>query len=243
MTNGLLVVIPAIMRETTDLCVESILAKDSAAGFSPDELLIVDNSRDGWGNTYGLRTYRDPDGHNLGVARAWNVGACEVLERGLDYLVICSASMRFGPILHTTWRAQIEEFWGARVIEAQTHSWHAIALHRSTFERIGLFDPAFYPAYIEQIDWCYRLRMVGWEQGFVRITFNAMSMGVAMHAPLVSCPAAPLLGHYRSKWGGDKGEERWTLPYGDRPLDHILEDPIPVLAQRYGLGEYGKGWW
>lgn len=243
MNGELLVVLPVIMRETTDICVDSLLMNNSAAGLSPEEILIVDNTRDGWAPEYGLRTYRDPDGHNLGVARAWNVGAQEVLDRGLDYLVLMSASMRFGPELHTTWRRQMTEFWGAKVIEADGHSWHLIALHRSCFERIGIFDGNFYPAYGESIDWCYRLRMIGWEQGFVRVWVNALSQGVALHANMVRTLPAPWLDYYARKYGGAKGEETFTMPFGSKPLDYWEDIPIPVLAERYGLGEHGVGWW
>lgn len=243
MTGELLVVIPVLTHTYADICIESVLAKNSAAGFAPNEILVVDNTRDGTASRYGLRTHRDPDGHNLGVARSWNVGAREVLDRGLDYLVICSSVMQFGPILHTTWRAQLEDYWGARVIEAHIHSWHAIALHRSTFERVGLFDGNFYPAYGESIDWCYRLRMVGWEQGFSKISFNALSQGHGLHTNVVRCLPAPWLDYYARKWGGAKGDEAFTAPFGDRPLDYWEDIPVPVLAQRYGLGEYGVGWW
>lgn len=241
---SLLVVLPVIAQHTTDLCVPSLFATDNAFEIPPDDVLIVDNSREGWAQTrYGLRTYRDPDGHNLGVGRAWNIGAREVMDRNLDYLVMLSASMLFGPILHTTWLRQMRTFWGADVIEAEGHSWHCIAIHRRLFELVGLFDPAYYPGYHEQIDWCTRLRILGLEGTWPKVWVNAMSQGVALHAPLIECPAAPLLAYYRQKWNGDKGEELWDRPWGDKPMGYFVEEPIPVLAQRYGLGEYGVGWW
>lgn len=244
--SGLLVVLPVIIPETADVCVASILRADSSMGIAPADVLIVDNSRDGFAAKYaadGFQVHRDPDGHNLGVAGAWNVGARAMLDEGRDYLVLLSASVEFGPRLHCTWLWQMEQFWGAKVIEADGHSWHLIALHRSCFERIGLFDANFYPAYFEQIDWCYRLRMIGWEQGWVRVWVNALSRGVAAHNHLVACPAAPLLAYYAAKWGGPKGEETWVQPYGVKPLDYWEPTPIPVLAERYGLGEEGVGWW
>jgi glycosyltransferase involved in cell wall biosynthesis len=237
--SGLVVVLPVIGRETADICIDSLLRNNSAAGLSRDEILIVDNSRKGWGSQYGLRAYRDPDDHNLGVARSWNVGAREVLDRDLDYLVIMSTAMRFGPELHTTWKRQMEEFWGAKVIEADGHSWHLIALHRTCFEKVGFFDENFYPAYFEQTDWCYRLRMAGWEHGFIRVWVNALSQGHALHNHLVSCPAEPLLDYYAQKWGGKKGEETFVQPFGSKPLGYWELATIPELAARYGLTE----WW
>lgn len=276
-----LVVLPVITSTYADRCVASILDEDGSSGFDPGRVLIVDNSRDGFAEMrYGgghagdddgrsppafwndrardLRFYRDPDGHNLGTSRAWNIGAREVLGRGLDYLVICSASMLFGPIYNTTFTRQLA-WWRvgpepdrdprgegyANVVEALGHSFHLIAFHRRVFETVGVFCPAFYPGYFEAVDFSRRMSMVGMEGGsrWQKVWVNAMSQAVGGHLDVIACPAGPLLKVYRDRWGGDKGEERYTLPEGDKPLDYFVEEPIPVLAERYGLGEYGEGWW
>lgn len=238
--TGLRAVLPVVDADLAEACVASILAPDSACGLNPEQITVVDNTRHGLDGRWPLPTWRDPDGHNLGVARSWNVAAEQVLaDPGCDYLVIMSASLLFGPELHTTWAAQMDTWWGAKVIEADGLSWHLIALHRTCLERVGLFDPAFYPAYFEQTDWCYRLKVIGWEQGFARVWVNALCQGAARHTAVVSCPARPLLDHYEAKWGGPKGSERFVLPYGSLPLDHIETEPVETLADRYGL----EVWW
>lgn len=238
--SGLLAVIPVMLTETADICIESILMADSAAGLDRDEILIVDNSREGWAaERYGLRTHRDPDGHNLGVGRSWNVGAREVLERDLDYLVVMSASMRFGPMLHTTWKRQMETFWGSHLIESEGHSWHLIAIHRTVFETVGLLDQNFHPAYSEADDLVTRMVLGGMPLSWPRAWVNALSQGVAVHVQHVSCPWGPLRDYYATKWGGPKGEEVYTLPFGDQPLDYWEDTPIPELARRYRL----ETWW
>lgn len=238
--SGLLTVLPVMLKETADICIGSMLPEDSAAGLSRDEVLIVDNSREGWAEErYGLRTYRDPDGHNLGVARSWNVGAREVLNRGLDYLVLMSASMRFGPMLHTTWVRQMETFWGSHLIESEGHSWHLIAIHREALERVGLFDGAFYPGYVEADDWITRMVLAGLPTSWPRAWVNALSQGVAIHVQELSCPWGPLRDYYAAKWGGPKGEEVFTRPWDSESLDYFEDVPIPELARRYKL----ETWW
>jgi hypothetical protein len=76
-----LVVLPVITSDVADACVASLKRPDSAAGVDlASDLLVVDNTRAGWAaERYGLPTDRDPDGHNLGVARAWNVGIDRLL--------------------------------------------------------------------------------------------------------------------------------------------------------------------
>lgn len=239
----ILAVVPVISAHTADVCIPSMLREDSSFGLKPEEILLVDNSREGWAGKYGLNTYRDPDNHQLGVARAWNIGAQQVLNEGIDYLIVVSTSMLFGPDLHTTWRRQMETFEGSNIIENSGNSWHLTAIHRAMFERVGLFDSNFYPYAIEQIDWCRRLHVLGLEGGWPKPWVNAMSTGVAAHNMIVSTPAGPLLRYYEDKWNGPKGEEKWDRPWGDKDLSYFEDVPIPVLAERYGLGEYGVGWW
>jgi GT2 family glycosyltransferase len=43
----------------------------------------------------------------------------------------------------------------------------AMAIRRSTWDTIGLFDDGFYPAYYEEVDYCYRARRHGLEIGYV----------------------------------------------------------------------------
>lgn len=232
-----LTVIPVIDRAIADRCVESILMDSSASGIDKDDILIIDNTREGLGDYYGLRVYRDPEGHNLGVGRAWNIGAREVVNKKLDYLTIMSQSMLFGPVKETTWIRQMKTFEGANCIEADGHSWHLIAFHRRVFELIGYFDENFYPGYFEAIDFGYRLRMLNMEGGWPRVWVNALSQSVGRHSDMVLAP--PLLAYYREKWGGDKGEEKYVLPFGDKPLGYFEDTSIPDLAKKYEL----KEWW
>lgn len=225
-------------------CLDTIVTVDpntSAAGFGLGELLVIDNTRNGLDLTGLIDVYRDPDGHNLGVARSWNVGIRRALaDPDCDYVVLMSACMRFGPILHTTWRRQMETFWGETVIEADGHSWHLIAFHRRVFETVGLFDENFYPAYFEAIDFGYRMRLRDMEYGWRHVWVNALSADVGHGAKTgVSLPAPPLLKYYREKWNGDKGEERFVLPFGNMPIGYWPEYSIPELAEHYGL----ETWW
>ncbi len=244
--SGLLVVLPVLVAETADCCTRSILRDDSAFGIPPSDVLIVDNSRDGFAAKYeqeGFRYYRDPDSHQLGVARSWNIGARAVLAEGQDYLVLLSASMLFGPVMNSTWLWEMERLWGENVVEAETHSHHLIAFHRRVMETVGLWDENFWPAYFEAEDYSYRMRQVGWEGGWRRVSVNALSTRVAGHLRYVHCPADPLLAYRERKWGGPKMAETFTLPFGDMPLGYWPAATIPELAERYGYGPRGELWW
>ncbi len=254
--TSLLAVLPVIWEETAAPCIESIVAADSSLGFSPDEILVVDNSREwfakDWTRRYGVQVYRDPDGHNLGVARSWNVAAQRVLDGELDWFVIVSASMLFFPELHTTFRREIEAnlSWNdepSLIVECMGHSWHLIAIARSTLEQVGLFDPNYYPAYWEATDWACRMRLLGLEQrSWPRVWCNAASIGHAVHVDQArwgapSCPAAPLTAYYAAKWGAMSPLERYVTPWNiaGAPLDEWPDFSIPDLARLYAL----DCWW
>lgn len=235
-------VLPILDRDIGDKCVQSILMENSAAGIDPKDLLIIDNTKEGGIKYDGIEVYRDRHGHNIGVSGAWNIGARRVVEEQLDFLVIMSASLLFGPGLHTTWTRQMSNHTGYHVIENTGNSWHLIAFKRIVFETIGYFDENFYPAYFEAVDFARRLELGFPDVGIDRwanLWCNVMSTGIAQHIPLVDCPAAPLLAYYKKKWGGDKQEETFTTPYGNQGLDYWEPVSIPRIAAKYKLDK----WW
>ena len=59
----------------------------------------------------------------------------------------------------------IEVTAGPRVVDYVTGA--AMAIRRSVFDTIGLFDEGFYPAYYEECDFCYRAREHGFQIAYV----------------------------------------------------------------------------
>lgn len=232
-----LTILPAMSEEECNTCLNSIARPDSAAEIKLEDIRVIDNSKDGFIPQQKVSVYRDPDGHNLGIARSWNIGAREVVEKQYDYLLIMSSAMLFGPMKEITLMEQLRRYRGENVIESDGHSWHLVALHRRLFEKIGYFDENFYPAYFEQIDWCYRLEVLGLQGAWPRVWVNALSTTVGKYSYLTLAP--PLLEYYRQKWGGDKGEEKYKLPFKDKPMDYFPNNSIPDLARKYEL----KEWW
>lgn len=232
-----------ILDETIGLsCIKSMQIKNNSSGFDLENITIVDNTRNGLQNTH-LKTYRDPDNHNIGVSGAWNVGARDVVENKKDYMIILSASMLFGPELHITFIEQMNRHPEAMIVESEGHSWHLIAIHRKVFETIGYFDENFYPGYFEQIDFCRRMDLANFDnkgsKEWANVWVNALSTGVGQHIQFLSLPADPLLAYYREKWGGNKGEEKYDKPFGDKPLDYFPDFTIEELVKKYGLDK----WW
>lgn len=132
-------------------CVESINPK-----WLPN-LYAVDNSEEGYISKYGVNGEHHPE--NIGIARAWNIGARRVLKENFDYLVIMSATILFEKGMDDL-VACMEANANPYGLETQ-HGWHLICFKPETFKRVGLFDENFYPAYFEDSDMIRRLELTG----------------------------------------------------------------------------------
>lgn len=199
-----LVVIPSIYQPYTDACLRS-------ARIAPEDLLLIDNTK-----------------HNRGVSASWNLGAHRVLDEGRDWLVICSAGMRFAGRGIATFTDQLALHPTAQAVEAGCDlGWHLIAIHRTTFERVGFFDENFYPAYMEDNDYGRRIILgfginyiqgvESWPKVIVAATLTSAAHGIEYGG--VEGDGNQLNGYYAEKWGGLPSQERFTLPFNLHGLD------------------------
>lgn len=62
---------------------------------------------------------------------------------------------------HTGYR-QVDEGQFDRLVDVDYVTGASLALRRQLYEQIGGFDPGFYPAYLEDVDLCWRARAAGW---------------------------------------------------------------------------------
>jgi GT2 family glycosyltransferase len=105
----------------------------------------------------------------------------------------------------------------------------AFMLTRSSWERVGPFDEAFYPAYFEDNDYIYRTRLAG----LLTVTlptalfyhYGCRTQPEAFAAPTVARSAfLRCQDYYIRKWGGTPEAERFRTPFGGR----YVEDPQPL---------------
>lgn len=216
-----LCVIPSIYQPYTDACLAS-------AHIDPHDLLVVDNTV-----------------HNRGVAASWNLGARAVIDHGYDWLVICSAAMRFAGRGIATFTDQLAVHPKAQAVEAACDlGWHLIAIARTTLERVGLFDENFYPAYYEDLDYGLRIRLgfgidyipgvESWPKVMVAATLESAAHGIELAG--VKGDGNMLSAYYEMKWGGPSGHETFDTPWGAGaatglawwpPRGHTLALPRP----------------
>jgi hypothetical protein len=177
------------------------------------ELLVVDNSE-----------------VNRGVAASWNIGARHAQDIKADWLVCCSAAMRFMSPNLGGFLDRLEENPTLHIVESQPEvTWHLIAFAVSTLERVGLFDENYWPGYGEEVDYSYRMVLSGLAQeapnsywtkvnvdGYVESRAHSQYLGgiIPDHAALSR--------YHRAKWGAPigGGNESFQTPFNDPRRDY-----------------------
>ncbi|MGH9093847.1 MAG: glycosyltransferase family 2 protein [Acidimicrobiales bacterium] len=171
--------------------------------------LVVDNSRT-----------------NRGVAASWNLGAGTMRAQGHEWLVIVSEAIRFGLAGGLDLEAALDDDPGYPWVDA-LFGWHLIAFRASTIEAVGRFDEVFWPAYMEDTDYLYRMGLAGIasprenDRPRRQLThIDAVDAGTehGLRTGRVRVDFGEQARRYRQKWGGDQGHETYRTPYGDPTL-------------------------
>lgn len=173
-----------------------------------DDVLVVDNTE-----------------HNRGVAASWNLGVDRLYEAESDWLVIISASIRFGEPGGKDFLAELDARPDDLAVEAaHGMGWHLIGFHRRVFDAVGRFDENFHPAYWEDNDFAQRIRLV-WKLEppfWSKVSVDVSSAGWAHGIDLGGVRAHPnrLKGYWTSKWGCEPPLAEFTAPFGSMPIDY-----------------------
>jgi hypothetical protein len=186
----------------------------------------------------GARVHYHPE--NIGVGRAWNLA----LRESPDYTIILSSSIRFdtgfGNFLDGAF-ARANDF-GLLTWEC----WHLLFLGKRTIDTIGFIDENFYPAYYEDNDMLYRLKLAGihdsiegWHDVLPKYKAPVSSIGdgVALKTGLVNPRLDKLCKYFESKWGGTPGKETFLHPYNNPDNSITYWQPRTIEEARRHLEE------
>lgn len=192
----------------------------------PDQYYIVDNGGGLNPAAYGLPTVKTTvyrPGRNLGVSASWNHVLTTVAPKDDSECVImaCDDMDLYGNTVEAMVAAaeahpEAGFFWPQR----NAHTMFGVyLLRRWCFDRVGPFDENFYPAYFEDNDYCYRLKL----DGVPLMEVPGCGMNHVGSATLAAYNASELAEHhsrfdacrsyYSRKWGGEPHREVFTKPF------------------------------
>ena len=211
--------VPTLKRY--DLLSNLLIASAERNTRPPDRYYVVDNGGGYDPAAYGAPTSKTrvyKPGRNIGVAAAWN----HVLTTIDEPVIMACDDMDLWP---GTVAAMVEAYKVHEDVDFffPQHNAHTMfgvyLLRRRVFDKIGMFDEAFSPAYFEDNDYAYRMKLAG----IKTMTVPLAGMNHVGSATLKSFSGDEMKQHHASfealrklyvrKWGGQPGHEVFTAPY------------------------------
>jgi GT2 family glycosyltransferase len=151
--------IPTLNR--ADLLIPSI--KKYVQDFNGVEIHIIDNG------DQDLEKYEKYDNifvhtqhKNIGVAASWNM-LCDIIYAKHDWALLLNDDVYLGYDADTI-NQVIDDNNTFGLIQSHLN-FSVILLQKEFFEFVGRFDEKFYPAYYEDSDYLYRMKLLGVFQG------------------------------------------------------------------------------
>jgi GT2 family glycosyltransferase len=157
------------------------------------------------------------EGKNIGVAGAWNA-ICEKVFEKHDFVLMLNDDIYLGvPEIEIEMlldvNSVISGFDFAKCEEP--YDWSVFLLPKKTFERVP-FDTNYYPAYYEDADAAYRmkmLKMTTYELPALNPRLFRRSMTMLKDPEVLGSNFAMNRKYYIKKWGGDRYEEKFKTPF------------------------------
>ena len=167
---------------------------------------------------------------NLGVSKGWNAGMAIAISKGIETVIIVGDDVVFRPQTiskittpldkHLLVTATNERDGGGEVDEVYVEApdYSCFAIRPADFvNTVGWFDENFTPAYFEDNDMAYRVKLAGKTQ-MRRLDAPMFHKGsVTQNWGGTTYVTTPMFEknryYYESKWGGSPGAETFTSPF------------------------------
>lgn len=238
------VTVPYISCERHLLLAEQTMATVRSSSEELDLIAVVNRFRldhSDWKWIAGTFAYAEENDRNI-VARAWNKGITKALERGAEYVLVINLDV----LLHSRCIDKLISFaqqhpepliwsptqWNDYLTLEQAPEQDEVLSHidascfmvdQRLFQKIGYFDEQFEPAYHEDSDMVYRIKLAGYSiQSTKKAYFYHLGRGTIKGIVLANDMEAVKildaqvdenLARYKQKWGGPPNGEAYTKPY------------------------------
>lgn len=173
-------------------------------------IYVIDNGNQNIPLRPNVKVLKQP--YNLGVSGSWNLLTRTLF--GLGYSHVCLLN---DDVIWKKTQDQVDEFIENNPTDfyVGTGTWCNFVLPRKTWNIVGEFDESFYPAYFEDNDYCYRIRMAGLQ----RINSEFFNPEVYRNSQTIAKDKSLNKNFdrnkelFKEKWGGYPLEETFITPY------------------------------
>ena len=204
----LIVAIPTINR--ADLLNEAL--EKYFENFKDTHIAICDNgNQDIITREKNFMIYRPEK--NLGVAKSWNMLMDYADKIGATHVFMLNDDVYSG-LKEESLNAFVG-LWSEVLFFNSEMNWSSYILTVEAWKRVGGFDENIFPAYFEDNDFCYKLRLAGIDR------INTSYLNPAIYRNSMTIAKDPTLNqdfmknrqYYIDKWGGIPSEEKFTKPF------------------------------
>lgn len=133
---------------------------------------------------------------------------------------------------------RLESPFTAIMCDSTQNGYSSVVITRELIQKVGMLDENFYPAYYEDNDHRYRMKLaqVEWELyplGYThKVSSTLKSSATYMLENQRTFQAN--FNYYVKKWGGCPGSEKFKTPFNSgAPLDYAPYDPLRIETQRW----------
>jgi GT2 family glycosyltransferase len=179
--------------------------------FKTTEIAICDNGKqDIITRPKNFMIYRPEK--NLGVSGSWNMLLDYGIKVGATHVLMLNDDVYLGK--NEDEISAIIRLWNPEFLCTELN-WCSFILSTETFKKVGNFDERFFPAYFEDNDYFYRMKLLD-----VPIIYNTM-LNPIIYRNSMTIQKDPLLNkdfeknrqYYISKWGGSPANEKFIKPF------------------------------
>jgi hypothetical protein len=209
MQNKFAIGIPTLNR--FDLLYPSLLMylKD----FPKTHIFVVDNGKQGIDKKlYNDRLTIVNNDWNIGVATSWNLLCDRIFEVSNNALIL-NDDIYLGKKEN-----EIEDILRKKSdLYLSKQSWSVFILPQKTYNEIGRFDDKFYPAYYEDADYTYRMKLAKKNINSTPLLnpFLYKESQTLVKAPEIISGSIANKKLYIEKWGGEPKQEKFIKPYNE----------------------------
>lgn len=168
--------------------------------------------------------------NNIGVGPGWNVGLDLCIAQQIDKAIIVNDDVVFRHGVASRMLHMLDQGYDLVSPQNETGVCHPYGLNFWCFairpeqfvDRFGYFDENFAPAYYEDDDMAYRMKLAGGKMLNLPNKIYHSVMGTEVSPEVHSSLYRKNLAYYVEKWGGEPQHEEFKTPFNR--IDRSIKD-------------------
>jgi GT2 family glycosyltransferase len=225
--------------ESIDHPVDRYFILDNSMGKDKDVLQMIYDLKsdvDSFGHKYIKKVEVVHNHMNVGFSGSVN----QIIKQNIDCPYWCVLSVDWHPEpgqLKKLAKRLEDPFVGILCDESQ-NGYSSLVIAPELLYEVGYLDENFFPAYYEDNDHRYRMKLAGIEWEYLPLKYKHTVSATIKRDPQIYAKNQMTFKengrYYVEKWGGLPGQETYTSPFDmDLPLDYWIYDPVRSQRQRW----------